>query len=240
MPDDLFQSCIKQFASWNVPLRITPQFYGEFFLNPEWLHCLQYIETTAPKAIIEITTNGSLLDDFKLTELLNMTNVKYIGFSVYAFFPETHARLMGLPPYTLGRIETAVKRISEERPDINMTIGYTIDQRYLGDLESEMIGRKWGDLSAPHFISYNSQHNYNRNYPCQTPCANIFDRIVILSDGRVTPCCFDSEGELDIGNAYENDLLQIYRGEKALRLRAAHECGERDTIPLCKSCTQST
>lgn len=49
---------------------------------------------------------------------------------------------------------------------------------------------------------------------CEIP----FEALVIYSDGRVGPCCWDSEGELSFGSVLERPLLDIIAGPLYMRL----------------------
>jgi hypothetical protein len=50
-------------------------------------------------------------------------------------------------------------------------------------------------------------------------CDLVTDTFAVLADGTCTYCCCDYEGELDLGNAAESSLEDIYYGEKATRIR---------------------
>lgn len=66
-------------------------------------------------------------------------------------------------------------------------------------------------------------------------CALITDTFAILSNGTCTYCCDDYEGKLDLGNAHEKSLEEIYYGEKATSIREAEERG-KFIEGRCKEC----
>jgi radical SAM protein with 4Fe4S-binding SPASM domain len=66
-------------------------------------------------------------------------------------------------------------------------------------------------------------------------CALMTDTFGILSDGTCTYCCTDYEGALNLGNANEQSLEDIYYGEKATKIREAEEKG-RMIHPRCREC----
>lgn len=249
MSMNMFHKIVDEIASWNYPVEIVPTMYGEFFLNPNWFHILQYINTNAPLVKIAIPTNGSVLDNDKIDILFKIKNLKYIGFSVYAYYPETYQKLIGLPLDTIGKIENAVNRISKERPDIIINIGSSLDEKYISKDELEMFRKKWKSFATPHEITHNAQHtsdkvlSINKNYRCEIPCQTIFTSMVIQYNGDVCICCYDSQGELNIGNVNEQlnqfnhaNLLNIWNGKRAIKYRDIHANGQRDSIPLCRSC----
>ena len=66
-------------------------------------------------------------------------------------------------------------------------------------------------------------------------CAIMSDAFAILSDGRCTFCCTDYEGELNLGNAYDRSLEEIYYGPKATYIREIEKKG-KITEKRCKVC----
>jgi len=69
-------------------------------------------------------------------------------------------------------------------------------------------------------------------------CALMTDTFAILSDGTCTYCCDDFEGKLDLSNAKEKSLEDIYYGNKASRIRKAEKNG-RFIENHCKICRGS-
>jgi radical SAM protein with 4Fe4S-binding SPASM domain len=67
-------------------------------------------------------------------------------------------------------------------------------------------------------------------------CHGLRDQIAILVDGRVTPCCLDAQGSMELGNAFTQDLAEILSGERA---RAIFDSfSNRLAIePLCRRCS---
>jgi len=66
-------------------------------------------------------------------------------------------------------------------------------------------------------------------------CELMTDTFAVLADGRTTYCCCDFEGALDLGNAEDNSLEDIYYGEKAVRIREAASMGNM-IEQKCKIC----
>ena len=67
-------------------------------------------------------------------------------------------------------------------------------------------------------------------------CYGLRDQIGILSNGTVVPCCLDNNGEINLGNIFENELSNIINSERAQNIyngfsnRTAYE-------ELCKKCS---
>lgn len=60
--------------------------------------------------------------------------------------------------------------------------------------------------------------------------------LAVLSDGRVSPCPQDFLGQIILGRADQEALLDIWRGEKARALRRAQAAGHLGGYPVCQAC----
>ncbi len=70
-------------------------------------------------------------------------------------------------------------------------------------------------------------------------CDWYYEHIVVLSDGRVTTCCADWEGENSMGNIYEKDILDIWDGDKFKEFRRRNkEYGACGASKKCKECAK--
>lgn len=66
-------------------------------------------------------------------------------------------------------------------------------------------------------------------------CYGLKDQFGILADGRVVPCCLDSEGVIDLGNIFHEDLEEILHSKRATDIVKGFQCG-RAAEDLCKRC----
>lgn len=66
-------------------------------------------------------------------------------------------------------------------------------------------------------------------------CYGLRDQIGILVDGTVVPCCLDSEGNINLGNIFENSLGEILEDDRAKNIYDgfSRRCAVED---LCKRC----
>ena len=67
-------------------------------------------------------------------------------------------------------------------------------------------------------------------------CYGLRDQIGILADGTVVPCCLDSNGDIPLGNIFEDDMEKILNSQKAQKIYNGFSnrtaCEE-----LCKRCS---
>jgi hypothetical protein len=68
------------------------------------------------------------------------------------------------------------------------------------------------------------------------PCFQLWNELLITSQGMVTPCCRDTRLKLSIGNIHNGQLLDMWQGEELSQLRLRQIKGEWNMIPLCLKC----
>jgi pyruvate-formate lyase-activating enzyme len=65
------------------------------------------------------------------------------------------------------------------------------------------------------------------------PCFRLWESMSILWDGTVVPCCVDFVGELPLGDATRERLLDIWNGERMLAHRGRMVAQRIDQVALC-------
>lgn len=66
-------------------------------------------------------------------------------------------------------------------------------------------------------------------------CYGLKDQFGILADGTVVPCCLDSDGVINLGNAFNEDIESILNSERAVNIVNGFKCGKASE-DLCKRC----
>ena len=81
---------------------------------------------------------------------------------------------------------------------------------------------QWPDENAP-------------EYGEKVFCYGLRDQFGILCDGTVVPCCLDSEGVINLGNIFREDLENILRSPRATAIRDgfSRRCAAEE---LCRRC----
>lgn len=70
---------------------------------------------------------------------------------------------------------------------------------------------------------------------CETFCYALRNQIGVLVDGSVVPCCLDHDGDMTLGNLFEQPLEEIVSSPRAKRIYdgfSAHKAVE----PMCRRC----
>ena len=66
-------------------------------------------------------------------------------------------------------------------------------------------------------------------------CYGLRDHFGILSDCTVVPCCLDSDGEINLGNVFENDIEDILSSDRATAIVKGFD-GRKPSEELCRRC----
>lgn len=66
-------------------------------------------------------------------------------------------------------------------------------------------------------------------------CYGMRDHFGILCDGTVVPCCLDSDGVIDLGNVFEEDIASILTSTRAKAIKSGFEQGVA-AEELCRRC----
>lgn len=67
-------------------------------------------------------------------------------------------------------------------------------------------------------------------------CGAAFGTFTVLVNGDVVQCCFDSSGEVIIGNIFESTVEEIWYGERALALRETFLTGRLNSVCTSLKC----
>jgi radical SAM protein with 4Fe4S-binding SPASM domain len=66
-------------------------------------------------------------------------------------------------------------------------------------------------------------------------CYGLRDQFGILADGTVVPCCLDSEGVINLGNVFEQDIESILSSDRAVNIVKCFNSGKA-AEELCRRC----
>lgn len=242
MPNELFNKIIDDLAGWTVPpVEIVPVNFGEFLLRKDWYEILKTIENKLPHTSIVLPTNGSLLNDNTVMKLTTISTLKWINFSINAFFKETYEAFTGLDVKVIDKIKKTAGQIYQVRPDITTCASMIFDTNYQSEMERDLFIQFWQPLVSLVSINpaaYCDSPLQKPLIPIKTACRSIFDGMTVLRDGTVvTNCCFDASGKLVIGDARKEPLIDIWRGEKLKQICELHNSGKRENIEICAKCT---
>ena len=67
-------------------------------------------------------------------------------------------------------------------------------------------------------------------------CSMLYQRLFVHYNGKIGLCCTDYDAEMDLGNAKEVSIKDVWLGEKMRKIRKLHTTGNYKKIPLCSRC----
>lgn len=123
------------------------------------------------------------------------------------------------------------------------TVGLFLDTELNGQ-EKEAWLRRWEPMLdevmiwRPHnWVDYRPYRDVD--YHRQTSCGRPDNApLYIHSDGTVSPCCFDINKRIPLGNMNIHSIEQVYKGEPYRQLRNAHRERRFDDY-ICAKCDQT-
>jgi MoaA/NifB/PqqE/SkfB family radical SAM enzyme len=201
--------------------------WGESLLHPLFAPLARRARRAGARTLV--TTNGTLLDERRVGELLD-AGIDRVTVSVDGD-ARTHARVRGV---SLEQTEAALSRLVAERDrrgsrtavDVSMVVAPETEEA-AGTFRRRMAPRVDRVQTIP-LLTVGE-----RRTRCREPWRG---GLVVLQDGTVTACCVDHDGELALGDANREDLRSIWNGARMRALRAAHVRG--DLPAVCARCTE--
>jgi hypothetical protein len=206
---------------------LLPFQWGEPLLHRDLFAMLEAARDRGVRVFL--TTNGTLLDDAACRALLK-SGVTRLTISVDGD-DATHAASRGIELAPIRERVTALRRMRDAAgAPLAIDVSMVLDEQTAPGLE-DYLGAWRGVVDRVQVIP--RMIRGRRTTSCREPWRGL---LVVLADGSATACCADSEGELALGNAFEQDPATIFGGEAMARLRRAHASLDLPTV--CASCTE--
>ncbi|MDR1760181.1 MAG: SPASM domain-containing protein [Fibrobacter sp.] len=252
MSKDLFTSIIRKIK--DSVSEVYFHVLGEPTLHPELQTFFRICEEN--NLLVNLTTNGTRIQAVE-NVLLSASNLRQVNFSVHALEALPH----GNP--VLESIISFTERALRARPELYLNFrlwNAGTDSPEVSpwnrDLFSKLQERFGTDLSGVRFSRENKSvpvqgrlylHLDSRFvWPAasresarkQGTCLALKTHFAVLTDGRVTACCLDDAGHLELGNIAETSLEEILESPRACAMREGFR-RKILTEPFCRTCSYS-
>lgn len=214
---------------------------GEPLTHPKLPNFIKLAGERGYKSII--TTNGTLLH--KRQEALLSAGVHKVNISLHSFedgddeayvryicnlanFADKAANAGTIVVFRLwnkgfdhGKNDFALNTLKEKLPGdwVDNTRGIRIRDKIYIELDERF---EWPDTNA-------------EIKGTKFSCYGLKTQLGILVDGTVVPCCLDSDGVINLGNIFTEDLNAILQSKRAQDMLAGFRCGKASEN-LCKRC----
>jgi len=186
---------------------------------------------------INITTNGYYINRVKENK-----NIWQMNISLHSFNPKYNVSLNDYMNNIFESIDllqnyTYINFRFWVDNEYNKEMLNLINKRYNSNIELEEIKNKKINVrlcvsTSDYFIWPDLNNNY---YSEEGKCLGSIDHVGILVDGTVVPCCLDSKGDINLGNIYEDELLNITKGNRCNNMIQGFRKNEKRE-ELCKHC----
>lgn len=206
--------------------------YGEPLLDPMLFERIVYIKDKGLE--VQFTSNGTLLDEGKRRGLVN-SGIDRIYFSFDGGHKLTYEAIReGADFKTVLANITNLSRM-EGRPEI-----ITVTVLQVSNLnERPRIKALWkGIADGSQFWPIDNRRHLGvlSATGLSWPCHRALKDANVLSNGLVSLCCLDYNGQEILGDAKVESLRGIWRSRRFSYIRRANLMGRRNLVKLCRGC----
>jgi len=231
-----------------------PQGFGESLLHPEFLEILGYARKSLANPIVLIT-NGTLLNGEVAKEMVREGLADAVIFSVDsgekseyesvrrgASFEQLDANIAGLLEVrrSMGKAKPSVflRGVVANNPSVTLR---SLRCRWGGLLQEQdkiIVNefRSWVGTVSEEALGADSGNG--RPPRRRLACRQLYRTFLVGYDGNVTPCCYDYDFSLAIGNLRESTAEELWRGARLSAYRRVHLQRRFAQMPLCARCQE--
>jgi len=216
-------------------------FRGESTLHPRIDEFIRYAKE---RGVFDIMMNSNANYPPELNERLVEAGLTDIAFSLDALTPETYKKVRVGGDFFLAM--SNVTRMLRYKGRIRIRVSFV--HQKANTHETDAFVRFWTDMGVEKILVsdvYNPAELIRKDMlvkkyaaPPVFTCPQLWQRLMVLDNGDVYPCChaFEEPEDLKLGNIHETSLAGIWRGEKLHHLRDLHARGEYRAIATCATC----
>lgn len=195
---------------------------GEPLLHPEFDTFVKYAYDEG--FLLNLTTNGTLLQDhLAITKYLRQINLSLHATNnqeIIKVAKKIKDCIVNFRVWNFEENQEAIRLLEQEfQIIIDQVSNFKITENFYVSAQNKF---KWPDLNQPK----QNESGY---------CHALKDQLAILVDGTVVPCCLDHQGDIPLGNLFQEELKDILASDKVLAIQNGFKnriCVEE----LCKKC----
>lgn len=218
---------------------------GEPLLHNQLEEILKILEKYNLKA--NITTNGTLIKQ-KLEILKNSKSVRQINFSIHSILQNGELNKKYLEDIfeSAEQLENIIISYrlwnlqSIRENSVNDEIIKVMQNYYnIGNLKEKLMKNEFYKIKGNMFINQDIEFvwpNINGEKIIEKGrCLALKEQVAVLVDGTVVPCCLDNDGNIVLGNIFEESLSEILEKTFSFQIKKNFENGVL-ICDLCRSC----
>jgi radical SAM protein with 4Fe4S-binding SPASM domain len=235
-------------------------FQGEPFLNTDLMDMITYAHSK--RIITNVSTNGHFLTESTCKQLV-LSKLDRIIISLDGATAETYEKYRVGGDFNavvngIKRLVDIKKEMQSKTPFIELQfIVFSTNEHEIPTIKKLATALAVDTLSIKTAQLYNYKQgnplmpknpihsrykldkngNYKRKKPIRNRCWKNWSSIVVSTDGKVLPCCFDKHGLYAYGNLLDNGFHSLWNGDKATKFRSTI-LYNRKSLPMCTNCTE--
>lgn len=253
---ELFCKIIDDISKFEKKLKVLYLYKdGEPLLNKNLGEMITYAKSKEIADSVEVTTNGSLIDEEKAIELIQ-TGLDKIRISIEHINDFGYKKITGTySDYGLIRnnVEFLFREKTKRRSSLSINVkivdtGFSSDEKdkFLNDFKNisdsvdietlhawSLSGKKDFTLGIKIDKGSDGQTLLNKN---RKICPRPFYTMAVNFNGAVSVCCTDWSWGTLIGDVKKERLADIWNGKRLKNFRLLHLRGQREKIKVCADC----
>lgn len=206
---------------------------GEPLLHPKINELIDLAVTYNYK--INITTNGYLID-----KIIDNKNINMINISLHSYNEKYNIPL----DIYLSNIFKVVDNLINNNTLVNLRLW--VNNKYNNDIIKQIneyyhtnIKLEKCTIKKNLYLDFNKSFiwpDLNNNYYNELgKCYGLITHFGILVDGTIIPCCLDSEGIINLGNIFNDNINEILNSNRCINMVNNFK-NNKKVEELCKHC----
>lgn len=242
MPWDLFTKIIDEATTIPLLDALTLTGLGEPLLDRYLVERIAYIRARMARISITLVTNGTLLTEALIDRLI-AAGLSTLSISLNAITAVKRQAIMRLPTEDFDRVVAMCRyAIAAGQGRMQTIVKGVLSPDLMEASDHQAFLQEWGSVDNGGHGFVHLEGNWAgairpmRIVPTSA-CGRALQQIMVLWDGRVSSCCFDSEGAQTFGDLHTRTLREIYNEGPHVAFRRDHSEGRRANHALCANCT---
>lgn len=220
---------------------------GESLMHPEFRENVEHLSGKSNLGVIWMSTNGTYFDEAVIRMVL-ASNIDWVNFSAHAVTEETYKTVapQGIFSKVQGNLETYYRlKGAPDRTRKPFIHTQMIEQETTRHEVDPFILKhhELADIVSVNMLEYvnlpnNAFGGEQRTREPLKSCLRVArNDCFVGSNGHVTLCDADYNGELFLGDVNEQSLRDIWEGEKRREILELSRQGRMQELEFCRSCS---
>lgn len=243
MKPDLFKKIVDELSQYKT--RVWLHYMGEPLMHPKIFDLIEYASEKLP--YFGMASNAMILTKNRIEKILD-SGLKRFEISIDSLDPDLLDELRpgGNPEMILHNAHEFFRIKYERGQQYPVT---SINYRELKENihETEAFAAHWKNiLQEPDFVlafPYErfggheaAEHATYTIAASRKPCLKLFNKVLILSDGRLVTCDAMFNGQVVMGDTNTDSIAEIWKSPAYYEMRQKHIDGKAEEIAICKGC----